>query len=149
MSASFEITAEPVSSSAAYTDEAVPPEFDTTYLQIGAEVIDAASAEKYGPRKPPTYASPYIETRTQCVRVAEEIIKESNKVWRISFSFPLNPMVKRGQTARIVNDVLAMDFTDTIRDVRHFFNLRTGEATTEVSMRAAEYVFEGSLAENQ
>jgi len=145
---SFNVFGREVQTAAAYTDEAVPPEFATTYLQIGKEVSDLTSQDKYGVRKAGIFTSPFIETQTQCVRVAEEIIRESNKVWDVSFSIPMNPMLKRGQTVKITNTALAIDLTDTVKNVRHFFDMTTGEATTEVFIKAAEYAFVSSLNEN-
>ncbi|MEE8574278.1 MAG: hypothetical protein V3T30_02600, partial [Thermodesulfobacteriota bacterium] len=145
---SFNVYGEQVSTTEESAEAAVPPEFNTTYYQVGAEVSDDMSLSLYGPRPGEPYRDPSIETLTQCTRVSEEIIKEKNKVWRVNIAIPLNPHVKRGQTVRVINTARSIDLTDVVKDVRHYYNLDTSEATTAIFFKAAEYSFVSSLKEN-
>lgn len=119
--------------------------------QLAVQCVDRTSISLYGILTGPEFESEYIETIRQAVRVCEQIIWQANQTIIFSFATPFNPLLKRGQTIRIISNIyetedFVVDFLALIKSISHVFDVTTGQVTTQILARGTEYVFSSSLA---
>lgn len=118
----------------------------TTINQIQATFIDLISQALYSKLPGEEYTSEYIETIRQAYRVAERIVWESNKTIYISFSMPYNPDIKRNMTAEVSYSRIGLQIRGLIINYGHTIQ-NDGICSTQVTIRATEYVFQSYLGE--
>lgn len=111
-------------------------------------ITDLTSQSLYGVRPAQNdVQSDFVETQTQSVRVAENIIWQANMVLKDTFQIVYNPAIKRGQTIRLQHASKNIDHLGIVKNVGHTFDPQTGKATTQVELRCTEYIFRSALAD--
>jgi hypothetical protein len=116
--------------------------------QVNVVVDGVNSQSLYGIQPGDEFQSNWIETNVQAIRVAESIIWQKNQVLTASFTVPYNPDVRRGMTVSLRLDRINFSMLGLVKTVGHTFSgSENRPASTQVVMRATEYIFESSLAE--
>lgn len=124
-----------------------PPRLgDPSETQVSQIVDDSNSQALYGILSGPEFQSDYIETVTQCIRVAENIIWEHNNTIIITMNIPFDPTMRKGKTGAVVS-AKGKGFYSVgiIRDFSHKFNIESGEVYTQIRITATEYIFQSIL----
>lgn len=119
---------------------------DTAGLNIAACVEDKTSRGLYSYRPQASdVQSDFIEKQTQAVRVAENILWQSNMVLKDTFQGLYNPAIKRGDTIQVINTQKNINHYGIVKNVGHTYDPSSGKATTQVEVRCTEYVFNSIL----
>lgn len=119
---------------------------DTAGLNIAACVEDKTSRDLYNYRPQVNdIQSDFVETQTQAIRVAENILWQSNMVLKDTFQGLYNPAIRRGDTVQLINTQKNINHYGIVKSVGHTYDPTSGKATTQVELRCTEYVFSSIL----
>ncbi len=118
--------------------------------QVSSTVCDPVSQSLYGLRpQAGEEQSDFIETQKQSIRVAEAIMWQKNKVLEASYVIPYSPQVKRGATVRAQNLSKGINILGIVKSVDHTIDLESGQAQTQITLRATEYIFRTALGSEE
>jgi hypothetical protein len=116
--------------------------------QINVVVDDINSQSIYEIQPGDEFQSNWIETNIQATRVAESIIWQKNQVIVVSCTVPYNPDLRRGLTVSFRVNRIGFRIMGLVKTVGHTFSgTEDRPASTQVIIRATEYIFESSLAQ--
>ena len=113
---------------------------ETRHDQISVVVTDPNSIAKWGERDGGSIEYPLLETVEQCEAVGKRYLWFKHSLGHVDFLIPFNPLVKPGQTIKVIDRDIGLTERYYIESVEHNLSISDGKISARTGVGGAFYV---------